>query len=435
MPVEDNSKYEILNGQKETINKCFRCGLCRSVCPSFEEIGVESSSPRGRIQFAKSVLNGNSDIESIIKERMLDCLNCMKCAEICPADVRTDRVVVAARAELAKKGNIHPAKRLAFNTIIKSPFLMSLSARLGSFGQKNIYNSIEFLETAVPLLMKMRGKKFPTFSANQPLNKWPIINTPSSGKREMRVGYFVGCASNLIFTDVAYATMNVLLKNNIEVIVPKGQVCCGIPVYSSGDLNNAMKLAKMNLRIFDKLDIDCIVTDCASCSSALKHEINEIMGIDNFRVPVYDINEFIYNKINLNKNFGDLRLDITYHDPCHLRRGQKIFKEPREILKSVPGIDLIEMTDADKCCGGAGTFSFTHHDLSRKVGKRKIENIRKTGASIVATPCPSCRMQLDDLINWEGIGTKTIHPVEILNEAYCKGNKESSVNNGNKLCV
>ena len=416
--MAEKTGLEILAQQEDMINRCFRCGLCRSVCPSFEEIGLESASPRGRVQFAKAVLTGTADMDEAIQVRMLDCLNCMRCSEVCPADVRTNEIVLAARAELAKKGELNLIKKLVFNTVMKSPFFMSFFAGMASLGQKWFYDSNRILEALVPKFAGMEDKKFPTLALKQSTGRWPVVIPAKSGKNIKRAGYFIGCATNLIFTDVADATIRVLTENDVEVVIPRGQVCCGIPVYTSGDFKNARKLAETNLRTFSKLDIDCIVTDCASCSAALKHEIEELLDVSSFDVPVYDLNEFLINVIEIKRNFGEVPMKVTYHDPCHLKRGQDIYEEPRDLLKMVPGIEFIEMEDADRCCGGAGTFSFTHHELSRKVGARKVVNIRNTGAEFVSTPCPACTIQLDDLLNHEGINVRTIHPVQVLDMAY-----------------
>ena len=279
----------------------------------------------------------------------------------------------------------------------------------------------------MPRLAGMGDKKFPALAVKQSTRRWPVINPSKSGKTIKRAGYFIGCATNLIFTGVADATIRVLTSNDVEVVIPEGQVCCGIPVYTSGDLKNARKLAESNLRTFRGLDIDCIVTDCASCSAAQKHEIEELMGVRPFDVPVYDLNEFLVNVIEIKRDFIELPLNVTYHDPCHLGRGQDIYSEPREILKMIPGLNFMEMEDADDCCGGAGTFSYTHHELSRKVGARKVKNIRKTGADFVATPCPSCTMQIDDLLNHEGMNVRTIHHVQILDMAYGKDSSKFQV--------
>jgi len=416
--MADTEKYEILDRQIDEINRCFRCGLCKTVCPSFEETKRESASPRGRVQFAKSVLSNDVPIDGAIQARMLDCLNCMRCAEICPSGVRTDRIVLAARAELAKRGKLDFIKKAIFKTVMDRPFLLNMAARFASRGQRWFYSGNTLFEQIVPRAAGMEDKHFPELSPAQTLRKWPGVNKPAGREPVMRVGYFIGCATNLIFPHVADATIRVLTRNGIEVIIPRKQACCGIPVYSSGDYVTARKLAKINLDSFSKQEIDCIVTDCSSCSAALKHDVVELLGVGPFDVPVYDLTEFLANVIDLDRNFGRVPMRVTYHDSCHLKRGQGISEEPRSLLKMIPGVEFIEMTDSDRCCGGAGSFAYTHHRLSRKVGARKAESIRGTGAPYVSTSCPSCKMQIDDLLAHEGMDVLTIHPVEVLDMAY-----------------
>jgi len=418
-------ELKILALQEETVNRCFRCGLCRSVCPSFQETGLESASPRGRVQFAKAVLEGRVPLDEAVEERMLDCLNCMRCSEVCPSGVRTNDVVLAARAELAERGRVGFVKKLVFNTVMRSPYLLRAAARTAAVSERLLYDSSGLMKMLVPRLAGLDDKKFPRLASTHAMKRWPEVVPPESGKPVMRVGYFIGCATNMIFTGIADATVRVLTANDIEVVIPRGQACCGIPVYSSGDFRNARRLAERNRRVFDALDVDCIVTDCASCSAALKHEVESLLGVGRFRVPVYDLNEFLRCRIELKRDFREVPIHVTYHDPCHLGRGQGIYEEPRELLKMVPGVEYTELADADSCCGGAGAFSYTHHELSRKVGGRKVEKIRDTGADFVATPCPSCTMQLEDLVEHEGLNVGVIHPVEVLDAAY--GNRNPRI--------
>ncbi len=415
--MADPNQYDILRHYEDTITQCFRCGLCRSVCPSFEEIGLETATPRGRVQMAGTLLDGKIGLDRAFQDHMLDCLNCMRCAVTCPSGVRTDRIVLAARAELARRGKLNLIKKLVFNTVLRSPAALDSLTRIAAWGQHHFYENMALLEALVPKFAGMNGKKFPSLSRHHALDRLPSL-VPAGGSRVMRVGYFVGCATNLIFPEIADSVARVLTRNGVELVIPRGQVCCGIPVYSSGDFRNARGLAERNLSVFKGLGLDCIITDCASCSSALKHEAQEILGVGPFEVPVYDITEFLANRIELSQNFGEVDLTVTYHDPCHLKRGQNIFREPRELLRMVPGVKYTEMDEADRCCGGAGTFSYTHHELSRTVGARKSDSIRRTGADYVAVPCPSCKMQLDDLLQHEGMQTRTIHPVEVLDQAY-----------------
>lgn len=410
--------FDILARQEDMINRCYRCGLCRTVCPSFQELGLESASPRGRVQFAKAVLDGRAPLDSAVKERMLDCLNCMRCTEVCPSGVKTNEIVLAARAELAKRGDLNIVKKLAFGTVMRSTRLLAFSAWLGALGKKVFYDTSAFIGALVPKVIGYGDKKFPSPTLSQTSRNWPEVVPAKSGRPRMRVGYFIGCATNLIFTDVADATIRVLTENDIEVVIPRGQACCGIPVYSSGDFATAKRLAETNLSVFKGKSIDCIVTDCASCSAALKHEVEDLLGVGPFDVPVYDLNEFLANVIEIKRDFVEVPMTVTYHDPCHLKRGQGIYKEPRDLIRMVPGVTLIEMKNADSCCGGAGTFSYTHHGLSRKVGARKAASIRATGADYVVTPCPSCTMQIDDLLNHEGMSLPILHPVQILDMGY-----------------
>ncbi len=428
--MADSNELPFLKRHEDNINQCFRCGLCRSVCPSFEESGLEATSPRGRVQYAGALLDGKIGLDRVLQDRMLDCLNCMRCSVTCPSGVRTDRIVLAARAELVRRwsrrrwrlrrrGKLNIVKKLVFNTVLKSPAALEALTALAAWGQRWFYTGNPLLEALVPKFAGMGDKKFPTLARRSALRRWPVVN-PSKGERKMRVGYFVGCATNLLFPEVAGSVVRVLTANGIEVVIPRGQACCGIPVYSSGDMENARKLAQRNLKVFKNIGVDCIVTDCASCSSALKHDARELLGVDAFDVPVYDLTEFLVNTLDLKKEMGELPVKVTYHDPCHLKRGQNIFREPRALLRMIPGLEYTEMKDADHCCGGAGTFSFTHHDLSRRVGARKADSIRETGAEYVAVPCPSCKMQLDDLMHHDGIPARTIHPVQLLDMAYRK---------------
>ncbi|GAG28581.1 unnamed protein product, partial [marine sediment metagenome] len=243
----------------------------------------------------------------------------------------------------AKAGKLDILKKIVFNTVMKSPLLMSMAAWAASISQRWFYTGNTFLEALVPRLTGMEDKHFPVMASTRSVSRWPTINPPVSGVRFMRVGYFIGCATNLMFTDIADATIRVLTLNNIEVVIPGRQACCGIPVYSSGDFKAAKSMAKHNLRVFSRLDVDCIVTDCSSCSAALKHDVTELLDVRPFGVPVYDLTEFLVNVVDIDRDFGKVPVKTTWHDPCHLRRGQGIYEEPRELLRMVPGVEFGEM--------------------------------------------------------------------------------------------
>ncbi len=415
--MADNNSMPHLAACEDTLARCFRCGLCRTVCPSFEEIGLESASPRGRLEFARAVLAGEADLENAVERRMLDCLTCMRCTDTCPAGVETHHVVLAARAELAARGRLDPVKKAAFRTVLRSPRLMGITAKLGAAGQALAYRPSHLLQTLVPRLAGMEDKRFPDLAFSTGMDRWPARIPAEGDVPIMRVGYFIGCATNLLYPEVADAAITVLKCHGVEVVIPRGQACCGIPAYSAGDLDTARALAKRNREVFADIEVDCIVTDCASCAAALKHDAAAMTGIEPVPGTVYDLTEFLANKLDLEAPSGTVEVRTTYHDPCHLARGQNIRREPREILR-LAGADLVELAEPERCCGGAGAFAFTHHDLARKTGARKTADIRATGAACVATPCPACRMQIEDLLAHEGLEIAVRHPVELLAAAY-----------------
>jgi glycolate oxidase iron-sulfur subunit len=415
--MADNNTMPHLAACEDILARCFRCGLCRTVCPSFEEIGLESASPRGRLQFARAVLSGEATLDDAVERRMLDCLTCMRCADTCPAGVETHLVVLAARAELVDRGRLHPLKKAAFKTVLRSPRLMGIATKLGAAGQALAYRPSHILQTLIPRIAGMEDKHFPNLALSSSMDRWPVRVPAAGGASRMRVGYFIGCATNLLYPEVADATIAVLSRHGIEVVIPRGQACCGIPAYSAGDFVTTRALAERNREVFAGVEVDCIVTDCASCAAALKHDVAALTGIEPVPGTVYDLNEFLIEKLDLEAPAGAAAVRTTYHDPCHLSRGQGIRRQPREILR-LAGTDLVELAEPERCCGGAGAFAFTHHDLARKVGARKTADIRATGAECVATPCPACRMQIEDLLAHEGLDIAVRHPVELLAAAY-----------------
>ncbi|MHB8993303.1 MAG: (Fe-S)-binding protein, partial [Chloroflexota bacterium] len=242
-------------------------------------------------------------------------------------------------------------------------------------------------------------------------------------ERQYRVAYFIGCATNLLYPEVAASMLRVLYANNTEVLVPE-VVDCGKPPMVYGDLEAARGLARKNIDALHGLDVDAIVTDCATCGSFLK-EYGKLMAEDPHYAEkaravsgkMKDVSEFLAG-IQLNDEMGEVKSKITYHDPCHLVRFQKVSAQPRKLLKGIPGLEFKEMAEADMCCGGAGSFSLTHYDLSQQVLGRKMGNASRTGAGYLATGCPACMMQLSGGIRQEGMPVEVIHTVQLLDRAY-----------------
>jgi glycolate oxidase iron-sulfur subunit len=251
----------------------------------------------------------------------------------------------------------------------------------------------------------------------------PVI-TPSRGQSRFKVGFFLGCAQNLLFADESEATVRVLARNGCTVITPRQVQCCGMPARGYGRLDLVRAQAKHNIASFEKANIDVIVTDCATCGSTLK-DYKELLQDDAdwasraevFSAQIRDVSEFLA-EIPLERPKGQLNTRTTYHDPCHLRRGQKVWQQPRALLSLIDGLDYIELPEADWCCGSAGSQLITHYETSIKVMERKVNNIISAGAQAIATGCPGCQMQLNTAVKRRGLNIRVVHPITLLDEAY-----------------
>jgi glycolate oxidase iron-sulfur subunit len=236
------------------------------------------------------------------------------------------------------------------------------------------------------------------------------------------VAYFLSCGFDLLLPQVGLATLQVLVSGGYAVEVRRNY-CCGLPPFSHGDLATARRLARGNLRLLGTLDVEAVLTDCASCSSFLK-SYPRLLGQDHVFGPraselagkVQDLSEFLARQAPWH-GLGKLPLRVTYHDPCHASRYQGLREEPRRLLRSIPGLELVEMEEADWCCGGAGTFSITHPQLSRRILDRKMENVARTEAQTLATLCPSCIIQLSHGARRRELPVRVLHVSQLLAEA------------------
>jgi len=216
----------------------------------------------------------------------------------------------------------------------------------------------------------------------------------------------------------------VLARNNCTVVTPKETVCCGMPALGYGRVDLVQEQARHNIALFEQADVEAIVTDCATCGSTLKDYGKLLADYPNwagraakFSAKVRDISEFLMS-IPLEKPQGRVDARVTYHDPCHLRRGQNVWKEPRALLQMIDGVDFVELPEADWCCGSAGSQLITHYETSLKVLKRKTNNIASTDAEYIASGCPGCQMQLNVGMKREGLDMQVVHPIVLLDRAY-----------------
>jgi glycolate oxidase iron-sulfur subunit len=430
----------------DAIAKCNKCGFCHVACPIFRATGHESGVARGRLAMLRGIIEKRVEWNEELEDPLFTCLGCGACTTNCFGKVPTADLVLNARAEYLENVGKKPAHRLLFEHLLPYPKRLHIAARAVALGKNSGASKVA---NALGLL-RIFGRDLP--KAEGIVDKLPMSSFRGTTKpgvyqgsgEKLKVGYFVGCGVDVIQVQAGKATFEAL-KQKAKSVTVIDNCCCGLPPYTYGDMGNTKLLARKNLDVFEKLDVDIIVTDCSSCASFLKKypKIFKDDGRDyeraNQKLPlIKDVVEFLYAdeqsgtkgsseaagvyhdahaaapQAAQSKATSGKSVVVTYHDPCHAVRGQGIQKEPRDVLKSIPGVSFREMPEADWCCGGAGSYALTHYDLSQKVLDRKMDNLKKADADILVTSCPACMIQLAYGIKRHGLKTKVFHISEML---------------------
>lgn len=426
------------------IDKCAKCGKCRSICPVFLETGNESMVARGRISLADALRNGEIFHTERLREYLLSCKKCLRCSSICPSGVDYDLIIQTMLDDLAHHLGIWLLPRILFRLFLPRRWLFNLLLKSASIFQRLVPLKRHGTMRHLPFMF-MDGRWIPTLAKKSVLTTYKnreVISSPfplkmkesahfssqksdtaasspfsrgKAGYQKMRVGFYVGCLINYVYTDIADAVIEVLNNVGVEVILPSKQLCCGIPARSLGDEKTARKLAETNIKAFEDAHVDFIVNACATCGRTLKKDYPQILGdrSQGFVDKLYDISEFIEKYFSC--EVKPLHRKVSYHDPCHLSWGQNITKQPRDILKR--STQFQEMENPERCCGGGGVFNLLHYDLSMKIAGHKAKAIEKSGAEMVATGCPGCRMQIEDILAARGSETKCVHTIQMLRDA------------------
>jgi len=414
-------------GAAEGLKKCVRCGQCRFVCPVFAQEKDEASSPRGRIALIKAMQEGKYHPSQEMVHRMYKCLVCRTCACECPSGVLTDELILDSRAYLDQIMGKPWWKKTVFQGLLTRPILLNCCFGLMHLYQKTGMQSLLTKTKLIELLpgdLPQAEKIIPVISGVPARKRLPEF-VPAKGKKRGKIAYFLGCASNLFFPDVPLAAVEVLSKMGYEVIISRQLHCCGMPALAYGQEKVAKDLAYTNISVLLAEEVEAVVSDCATCCSTFIAEYPRLFPAESLEhikatrlsQQVMDITGFIADKAGIPANLKEVNKVVTYHDPCHLVNFLKVSRQPRELLRSIPGLSFKEAGNAAQCCGSAGSFSLAHYDLSMKILDKKIAGLAATGADTVATCCPTCIMQLSFGLKKNGIAGQTQHPVQLLAEA------------------
>lgn len=392
--------HSLLEDLKPDLDRCNKCGFCMAGCPTYRVGGqMEWLVTRGRVSLVQDALAGTLPLLETAPA-VDSCLLCNACLEHCPPKVPIDTLMTRTRAAMRKLKPLPPLARFLLRQVLPYPARLRLGARVAALGERlGLRRALQPLLKPWPVLDRAArvGPAMPGTSARQLLGG---VALKPEGPPRAKVAYYITCTRESVYPRAALAAVRVLVAAGCEVVLPE-LPCCGLPCTSAGDAEGAEQLAERHQRLRAQLDVDSLVVDDGSCAAHLS-------GF----APVSEFSSFL-DELGLPEAVRAVPRRVTWHDPCSLKHSLKIWAAPRRLIRSIPGITYVEATDADVCCGGAGSFMLTQPDLSDKILDLKHSAFAATGAEWVVTSSPSCLMQL-------GRALPVITLAELLEQAYCR---------------
>ncbi len=400
---------EAMSGAVET---CVHCGFCLPACPTYQELESEMDSPRGRIMLMKSVLEESLTVEQAAPH--IDrCLGCLACVTHCPSGVQYGDLISSYRDHVRTVGkkpwslrDLLVGMTLPYKDRFRMAVTMGRLARpLARFMPRSLRPMLELVPTDLP-----------------PRQVIPTV-TPAIGKRRGRVAMLAGCAQQVLAPDINASAVRVLARNGIEVVIPEGQGCCGALAWHTGHGDQAAAFAR---RLIDSVpsDVDCMVTTAAGCGSAIHEYPLLLAGTEQEQAG----RELAQRSLDISVYLDQLDLQpipalktlkrVAYHDACHLAHAQGVRAEPRRLLAQVPGLEVVELSDCDTCCGSAGTYNIEQPEIAENLGKRKAQNVINTAASAVVSGNIGCLVQIEKHLRPWTDRVAVLHTVQILDRAY-----------------
>lgn len=415
------------------VQQCMHCGMCLPTCPTYDATKLERNSPRGRIALMRAIADDRLEPTTTFADEMYFCLGCLACMTACPAGVNYAELFERARAEAEASGVLQsPQRSLLRHVVLRWLFadltrlqlvgsVLRLYQQLGLQDLVRWSHVLKLFPTRLQELEAMTPKVLPQVSSD-------LISpvTPAVGARRFRVALLTGCAQDLMFSDVNRDTAEVLARNGCEVITPPTQSCCGSLHAHNGEWGLAQDLARRQIDQFPPEQYDAIITNAAGCGSHLKHyhklleqDPRYARRAEMWDEKVKDIHEWL---IQIGVEAPQVREPqpqrVTYHEACHLCHGQKITSQPRQLLKLIPGLTLIELPESTWCCGSAGIYNLIQPEMAGNLLERKLGHIKSTRAETVATGNPGCLLQVQHGARSAGLKLRVVHPITLLAEAY-----------------
>jgi len=380
---------------------CVHCGLCLDACPTFRATGLETESPRGRIQLMTEWKRGTLPFTEDQARHIDLCLGCRTCEAVCPSGVPYGRIIEAGRAEVESIRR-PSTKRWLARTALRQ--LVAHPGRLRAFGSMT-----RVAQSAGLTRLARSGRQLPPLES--PYRPPRSGVAPALGPRRYRVAFLVGCVMPILYPHSHDAAVRLLQLAGCDVWFPQGERCCGALLAHNGDLEGAAHLRDANMRIYGAGQFDALIVDSAGCGSHLKDFYPDLKG------RVKDLTEWLV-EVGLPPAQREVKVRVTYQDACHLAHAQRIRKQPRDLIRALPGIELVEMRHPEICCGAAGLYSTLEPRMSSTILREKTDDVLSTRADLVVTANPGCQMQLSTGIRSRGSNVRVEHLAELLVRAY-----------------
>lgn len=409
-----------LKDYDEVIRECVKCGVCQAHCPAYLTTRKEGAVARGKIALAAALLDGETELEERLQQDMSMCLMCGSCVAKCPNKVPTHEIVGAVRREITSQDGLSWIGKGVSTVIGSKPLMKTLSKGGAMFAPLFLKKVPEAsgLRMRLPSPV-MKDRTVPPIAFRNLFDRVPEFVEGQEGKPV--VGFFAGCSITYMYPEIGETMVKILSRMGFSVYTPRAQQCCGIPALSSGNGKLVSTLAETNVEAFTTREVEHVITACASCNGGIGEHYHTMKGdYGDFTDKVKDFSVFLKEQGLFDElsamDKREERIRVSYHDPCHLKV-QNITKEPRDLLRSLPNVEFVEMENASACCGLGGTFSVYHYDHAKEIGARKIPGLKESGAQQVATGCPGCIMQLQDSINHAGLPIKAVHLLDLVADA------------------